>query len=136
METKTRILLVEDDASIRESLVELLSFEGYECAEADDGLTATEILARERFDLLISDFRMPRMNGVDLLKWCREHEIHFPVIFITANRELFDKEQVALKDCCAALLRKPIGIDELLQAVDEAMARAHKRDCGSGPLVG
>lgn len=134
MDKKTRILLVEDDSSIRETLAELLSFEGYECVEADDGQTATEILEREKFDVLVSDFRMPRMNGVDLLKWCRERKIHFPVIFITANRELFDKENFALTDCCAALLRKPIGIDELLSAVETARSRNHVRECGDGPL--
>ncbi|RYZ96087.1 MAG: response regulator [Proteobacteria bacterium] len=112
-----RILIAEDDPGIRESLAELLESEGHLCRQAGDGQHATEILGTENFDILVSDFRMPRMNGVQLLQWCRAKGFSFPVLFITANRELFPMESDALRDSCADLQRKPIHIDEFLNAI-------------------
>jgi DNA-binding NtrC family response regulator len=126
---KIRILLAEDDMAIREILTELLIEEGYECIPSFDGKEAAEKLKTETFDVLVSDFRMPRMDGVELLKWCRSNHIHLPVIFITANKDLFPKEKLALNDCCAALLEKPIDINKLLEAIHEAKTRNHHRFC-------
>jgi DNA-binding response OmpR family regulator len=131
-----KILIAEDDAAIREALAELLESEGHACRQAYDGYNAVEVFQNEDFDLLVSDFRMPRLDGVGLLEWCRNNGRHLPVIFITANRELFPTERLALSDCCAELLRKPIHIDELLSAVEAASKREHRRDCGAGPLAG
>lgn len=63
---------------------------------------------------MITDFRMPRMDGVQLLNWCRESKIHFPVIFISENSHLLSKEKIALDDCCADLINKPMNIDSIL----------------------
>lgn len=109
--------------------MDFLQGEGYECSEASDGTEAVEILKRENFDLLISDFRMPKMNGAELLQWCRQNEIHFPVIFVTGNPELLPIERMALKDCCAALLQKPVELNTILIAVEDAKVRNHHRHC-------
>lgn len=124
-----KILLVEDDENIRDILCEILKDEGFDVIPSIDGQEATEILKEKHFDLLISDFRMPRMNGAELLEWCRNHKIHFPVIFITANANLMPSENLALKDCCAALLPKPIDLDQLMQAIEDAKKRQHNIHC-------
>ena len=124
-----RILIVDDEPIIRELLVEILTMEGYSCTTASDGLEASKTLQQNKFDLLITDFRMPNMNGSDLLKWCRENDQHFPVIFITGNPELLPEEKLALGDCCAALLSKPVYVDQLLKAIEEARARNHQWMC-------
>jgi CheY-like chemotaxis protein len=124
-----KILVVDDEPAIREIFVDLLGNEGYACEEASDGTHAIEILKKEKFDLLITDFRMPKMNGAELLQWCRQNDIHFPVIFITGNPELLPIEKLALKDCCAALLSKPIELEQILGAVEEAKIRNHNRNC-------
>ena len=130
MTTKNyRILLVEDDDNIRDILCDILKDEGYDVIPSVDGQEATEILQEKNFDLLISDFRMPRMNGAELLEWCRKHKIHFPVIFITANANLMPSENLALNDCCAALLPKPIDIEQLMGAIEDAKKRDHERNC-------
>lgn len=129
MSIKTKILIVEDDVSIREILKDILIDEGFDCDEAEDGKAASELLEKNKYDVLISDFRMPRMDGAQLLRWCRDHEIHLPIIFITANKELFPEEKLALNDCCAALLQKPIDIDTLIQAIEDAKVRNHHRHC-------
>ena len=72
-----KILVVEDDLTLRELMVDILIGEGFHCLDAPDGLAASEILKQETIDLLITDFRMPHMSGVDLLDWCREKKLHF-----------------------------------------------------------
>lgn len=128
---KVRILVAEDDASIREILLEILEGEGFTAVGAIDGQDASEKIQLAPFDLLISDFRMPRMNGAELLQWCRTNGFHLPVIFITANRDLFPEEKLSLTDCCAALIQKPLDIDHLLVAIKDSQNRSHRVDCKS-----
>lgn len=127
--TIKRILIVEDEHTLRGLMVEILEGEGYTCFEASHGLEATKILDIAPIDLLITDFRMPYMTGVELISWCREKRLHFPVIFITANVDLLPAETMALSDCCAALLNKPVGMFDLLSAITNAEARDHTLHC-------
>ncbi|MBA2404162.1 MAG: response regulator [Bdellovibrionales bacterium] len=129
MNSNYKILLVEDDSFLRTLLFELLEGEGFQCVQAEDGLAARTILETQHFDLLITDFRMPRMDGSELLEWCRKSKIHFPVIFLTANTELLPKEKLSLEDCCAAVLQKPAGLDDILQAIRDAQVRNHNLMC-------
>lgn len=122
---KLKIILAEDETSIREILAELLIDEGHECIPAIDGVDAAEKIIRENFDLLISDFRMPRMNGAELFRWCRQNQKEMPVIFITANRELFPEEKIVLADCRAPLLQKPIDFNNLVSVIHEATSKNH-----------
>lgn len=124
-----RILVVDDEKEILEIVIDLLSSEGYQCDSARDGVEATQFLEKNEIDLLISDFRMPKMDGSELLKWCRDQGKHFPVIFITGNPELLDKEKYSLQDCCAALLHKPISFDVIVEAIDAARTRNHQWEC-------
>jgi CheY-like chemotaxis protein len=135
MQSPYKILVVEDEPVLNELLCELLHEAGYETRHAYNGVEASELLQKEEFDLLMSDFQMPKMNGVELLRWCRERDIHFPVIFITANVELLPEEDLALNDCCAAVIHKPFCYEEVVQAVIDAKQRNHNRDChiSSGP---
>lgn len=125
LEKKLHILVAEDESSIRDVLVELLLDEGHTCVPAVDGVDAATKLMDENFDLIISDFRMPRMNGADLLQWCRTEKIHLPVIFITANTTLIPEEKLALNDCCVALLKKPIDFNNLVMTIEDARMRVH-----------
>lgn len=114
---KLKILLAEDETSIREILAELLMDEGHDCVAATDGQDASEKIAQETFDLLISDLRMPRMNGAELFKWCQDNKYLMPVIFITANHELFPEERIVLNDMRFPLLQKPIDFNNLVDVI-------------------
>ena len=118
-----RILLVEDDEGIQELLSEFLRDEGFHCDVASNGQIATEKLLMNSYDLLITDFRMPKMNGVELMKWCRHHNYQFPVIFITATASLMPEENIAVNDCCATLIHKPLSLQHLLNTVDYSLKR-------------
>jgi DNA-binding NtrC family response regulator len=123
MDTKYKILVVEDDESIRDLLVEILTEEGYLCRSAYDGQAATEILEEEEFHLLITDYKMPRMTGMDLLKWCRQKALYFPVICISANTEFLKSDQLYKDMKLNYVIKKPLELDKIFFAIEDL--RAH-----------
>lgn len=128
-EKNCRILLAEDDPGLRAIMLELLRGENFICEDAADGIEAKEKLEMRHFDILITDFQMPRMNGVELLFWCRKQGLHLPVIFLSANIDRLPMEELALNDCCSSLLMKPVRIDDLLEAIEKARNRIHEFEC-------
>lgn len=123
------VLIVEDDPSIQVALKSYLESMGLQSTLASDGEQAIRIFNQSAFDLLITDFRLPKMDGVELLNWCRRHHIHIPVIFMSANAHLIEREQVALADCCATLMFKPLNLKVLTAAIGAADSRSHHKDC-------
>jgi two-component system response regulator PilR (NtrC family) len=69
---KAKILVVDDEESIREFLEIMLRKEGYEITLAEDGQKAKELLQKKSFDMIISDLQMPNMTGIELLKYVRQ----------------------------------------------------------------
>jgi CheY-like chemotaxis protein len=129
MQDTFKILYAEDEADLRDITEELLVSEGYHCTAVADGLEAMNRLQEQNFDLLITDFQMPNMDGALLLLLCRQIGRHMPVIFISGNRERLPIEELALQDCCASLLHKPLAFDDLLRAIEKARYRNHEYDC-------
>ncbi len=123
-----KILLVEDSDDIRLLIAEMLEDEGYLCLQACHGLEAKKILENQKINLMITDYRMPEMDGVELLSWCREAELRFPVIFITANSDVLPKELISLKGCAATVIKKPMEITALLFAIDEFKLNPGKKE--------
>ncbi len=129
METYT-ILFAEDEDSLREIFTELLRSEGYECLEARNGEEAIEVLkAHPKVDLVLTDFNMPKLNGTQLLFWCRQNDFHMPFIFMTANVERLPIEEMALGDCCSSMLQKPVSFTQLLEEIERAKVRNHDFEC-------
>ena len=124
-----KILWAEDDSTLREVMMELLCAEGFICTPAADGIEARDWLMKENFDVLITDFNMPRMDGSNLLFWCRQNEVHLPVIFVTATVERLPIEELALNDCCSSVVNKPFAIEYLLEEIDKALNRNHEFHC-------
>jgi CheY-like chemotaxis protein len=113
---KRKILLIEDEASLREILVLLLSAEGYEVEPAVNGNDGLEKAKSYRPDLIISDLRMPVMDGPTMwneLKACAETE-GIPIVFMSAL-----VEQYALKH--AHILHKPFSLEQLQGAIATAL---------------
>ncbi len=108
-----RILVVEDEDIIRESLIFVLKKEGYYVDEAENGRVAYNKLLEESFDLVITDLEMPEMKGIELLEEIKKLNIQTSVIIITAFGSL-DTAIVALRTGASDYLLKPIEFDELL----------------------
>lgn len=115
-----KILVVDDDREIRESLVELLSCEGFNAASACDGESALEFLRQSvKPSLILLDALMPRMSGYDVLKRIRDKPdlCHIPVIVLSAsapNPELLPGSTV--------FIRKPVEVDYLLEVIKSRLA--------------
>src|SRR4051812_21487365 len=89
------ILAVDDSRTMRHMMSCVLTKEGYDVMEAEDGTAAMDILANFRVDLIISDLYMPKMNGLELVKNIRAsvHHKNVPIILLTTDSEQKNKEQ-------------------------------------------
>jgi len=109
-----RILVVEDDNEVRGMLVDSLKMLGYVVTEAPDGRAGLGRLADDRPDLLMVDFAMPGMNGIDLISAARKVRDDRPVILATGYADV-DISRLAVRRC--SILRKPFQLDELARTV-------------------
>ncbi len=121
------ILLVDDDASHRMSLRDLLEVEGFRCEETEDGEEAEEKLASDSFDLVITDLNMPGVNGFDLLMAMAEDSMleTTPVMVITGNLNEDIRKDV-LGFGAAAVLFKPYQPRYLLSIVAKTIRNGTK----------
>ncbi|MCU0732089.1 MAG: response regulator [Hyphomonas sp.] len=112
-----RILVIEDEAGVRDIAVSVLRSRGYEVEEAEDGEEALEIINGKpgHFDLVISDVVMPGMNGPTLIKQAREKLAHARVIFISGYAEQELAKQ--LDDRAVSFLPKPFSVRQLSELV-------------------
>ncbi len=123
------ILLVEDETMLRESLAELLEDEGFEVVQACDGRRGYELLLGRSFDLILSDIRMPEMDGVELLRRVVRVAPHTPVIIITAFGTV-ESAVEAMREGAADFLLKPVQFDDVLLRVNRAIEiGSMRRDC-------
>ena len=82
-----RVLVVDDMASIRSVVMALLKSEGYEAFGAGNGQAALDLLAKRQFDLVLSDWNMPEMNGSELVQRIRATDAKLPIIMVTAEND-------------------------------------------------
>ena len=109
------ILVIEDDSSIQELIVEFLSSQGYNVDFASDGLEGISKFKQGNYDLIILDIMIPGINGLDILKSIRKN-IETPVLILTAKEELDDKVK-AFEIGANDYLTKPFYMEELVARV-------------------
>ena len=118
------ILVVDDEALVREAMQRLLEHDGYEVEAFSDGQSVLNRLQERTFDLVITDFSMPGMSGDELVSRIREVSPSQRIILATAYVEefrVFGQPQ----DTVDAVLLKPFSFKELSEAVDLVMAHEH-----------
>jgi DNA-binding NtrC family response regulator len=123
---KPRILVVDDEANARSALAEILKEEGYTVETAGDGFKATSKL--EEFDpqIILTDLKMPGMDGVELLRKVKEHDAELPVVLMTAFGAV-ETAVSAMREGATDYLVKPLNTDELLVVLERALERATLR---------
>ena len=107
-----RLLLVEDEPSLRESVARKLHRAGYETDDCGDGETALEMLAAERYDLILLDLNLPRVDGMTVLRTLRKTDLETPVLILSARSEIADKVE-GLDAGANDYLAKPFHLAEL-----------------------
>jgi two-component system response regulator PilR (NtrC family) len=125
----SRILVVDDEESMREFLRILLEKEGHKVTTAGDGAAAVSLATSQDLDLIISDIKMPRLDGVGLLAELRQHSLEIPVIMVTAYASS-DSAIQAMKHGAFDYITKPFKVDEIRLVVQRALARPERRPRG------
>lgn len=110
------ILVVDDDAALRELLQELLEGEGYEVRLADDGASAYQHLKDPDCKGMLLDFHMPHINGAELLLLMAAEGVQTPVLLMTADPK-FEEEEMKQFGNVKKLLRKPFYAEDVLSAI-------------------
>lgn len=118
-----RILVVDDEECIRLFVREALVMEGFDCALACCGADALDLIVARDFDLLITDVKMPGMDGISLMREARRVRPNLPVLIITGYAPgPAAREQVGNE--VQGYLQKPFTLKEFLGAVDTALSPA------------
>lgn len=116
MSFQKRVLLVDDDANIAWALGRVLTRKGFQVVTSADGSEAKDLLQQEEFDALVTDIQMPRMNGLALIDWAREHRPHLRVVVITGYGSPTIKE-LSLRRGAILYLEKPVDPDILVDVL-------------------
>jgi DNA-binding NtrC family response regulator len=119
----SRILVVDDEAVVRELTVEILRRNGYRPHGVPSAKHALELLDREAFDLVVSDVVMPEMTGVEFLYELRARQPELPVVLMTGGSKEPERTTRAVELGASGLLYKPFTHDELKAAVAAALER-------------
>ena len=117
------ILVVEDNADMRELFCTVLSDSGYQCLAAADGAEALEIMDKEYVDLIVADIMMPNMDGYELTKAIRAAKMNLPILMVTA-KDQFDDLQKGFRAGTDDYMIKPINVKELVLRVEALLRRA------------
>lgn len=120
------ILVLEDHEPTRRRLVDVLRKEGYQVLSAGDGTQGIEVMETRRVDLLLADVRMPGLDGLGVLREVKARQWDLEVILATAYGD-HDVVVTAMRDGVIDFMRKPIDIDDLLRAVQRALALGRAR---------
>jgi DNA-binding NtrC family response regulator len=126
--SRAYILVVDDDKNLLDLLVDTLTTIGYRTAGAPGGLEALEKLAREKFDLVITDIKMPGMDGLALLREIRRLHSKMPVLFITGVAT----DDVIGRAAPDGFLAKPFRISHIEELIENTLA--NKAEATTGPV--
>lgn len=129
MRTKKRVLVVDDDAMLRDLLCKMFTSIGLKAVPAENGREAYDLIQIGFFDLVVTDLQMPVMDGWTLIKKLRRHSRHLPVVVITGQRPedvVFMSSE--MPNCI--FLHKPFSLKELTKAAIQALDAVHYRAGG------
>lgn len=118
-----KILIVDDEVPIRRTLRDILEFEGYEVDEASDGLECVAKVQKEKYDVIITDIKMPRMDGIEALERLQILSPETPVIMVSGHGTI-DTAVEAVKKGAFDFISKPPDLNRMLITVRNALDRS------------
>ena len=114
-----KILVIDDERSIRNSMKEILTFEGYEVTVAENGLEGVIAVKTEKPDVVFCDIKMPKMEGIEVLQRIREFTTEIPIIMISGHGTI-DTAIEAIKKGAYDFIEKPLDLNRLLITIKNA----------------
>lgn len=131
-----RILVVDDQQSLLDILQRWLARCGYEVHVAADGFAALSLAKEHRFDVIVTDLKMPGLNGLQLMALLKDQDPAVQVIFLTGQGTMQDAIEALREGRAFDFLQKPLrDLHELNQVIDKAMARRRQSDSAAQPRL-
>ncbi len=119
-----KVLIVDDEINIRDSLSQFFAVYEIDSECAENGLAAQRMIFENTYDAMVVDLKMPGMDGLTLIRWMKEQNIDYPVIMVSAHGEISDAVS-ALKEGAADYIEKPFNPEELIEKLTK-MVEAYK----------
>lgn len=114
------ILIVDDEEIIREILKEMLHLEGYKTLEAENGMAALDVLESNPVDLVISDIRMPKLDGLELLKKIRHKNPDYPPVVLVTGYTDYTESNILMHGA-KKIIHKPFTYEAIVKMVNEVL---------------
>ncbi len=118
-----KILIIDDEKAIRRSIKDILEFEKYAVEEAEDGQQGLDMALKNRYDVILSDIKMPKLDGIELLTRLRQSDAESPLIMMSGHGNI-ETAVEAVKKGAYDYLAKPIDLNRLLVTIRNAMDRS------------
>ena len=119
-----KILVIDDEKSIRRSLREILEFEKYQVDEAEDGLMGFTKITSEQYDLVLCDVKMPKLDGLELLQKLANEHNEVPLVMMSGHGNI-ETAVEAVKKGAYDFLTKPVDLNRLLVTLRNALDKNH-----------
>lgn len=119
-----KILIIDDEKSIRSTLKEILEYENYQVEEAADGGEGLVKVDKEKFDIILCDIKMPKMDGLEVLEKLQEKHSDIPVVMISGHGNI-DTAVEAIKKGAFDFISKPLDLNRMLITMRNALDRSH-----------
>ena len=119
-----RILIIDDEKSIRRTLREILEYENFKVEEAADGLEGLTLVQKEKFDIILCDIKMPKMDGMEALDKFMEANVDAPIIMISGHGNI-ETAVEAVKKGAYDFIQKPLYLNRLLVTIRNALDKSN-----------
>lgn len=119
-----RILIIDDEKSIRRTLREILEYENFKVEEAQDGLEGLNLAQKEKFDIILCDIKMPKMDGMEALDKLMAAAVDAPVVMISGHGNI-ETAVEAVKKGAYDFIQKPLDLNRLLVTIRNALDKSN-----------
>ena len=117
-----KILVIDDEKSIRKTLREILEYESFKVDEAQDGMEGFGMIQKEKYDIVLCDIKMPKMDGLELLNKVHALQPDTPIVMISGHGNI-ETAVEAVKKGAFDFIQKPLDLNRLLVTVRNAMEK-------------
>jgi len=118
-----KILIIDDEKSIRKTLREILEYEKYQVDEASDGVEGLGMIQKEKYDIVLCDIKMPKMDGIEVLEKVMQLSIDTPVVMVSGHGNI-ETAVEAVKKGAFDFIAKPLDLNRLLVTIRNAMDKS------------
>ncbi len=119
----SKILVIDDERSIRNTLKDILEYEKYQVDVADDGTAGLDLVKKNEYDIVLCDIKMPGMDGIEVLEKIQDEDIETPIVMISGHGNI-DTAVESIKKGAYDFIEKPLDLNRLLITIRNAMDKS------------